>query len=107
MSRSKRSAAVVPFRGSGWRQMALGRFAPSVDPNQPAAYIADVKGQRFDGVVFTMHVALDKRKIDMITTPQQALNVCRDAMQNAMDQLQTFASCACEIGKSCREHQTQ
>ncbi len=91
----------------GWKQVAIGEFTPSVDISAPPAYILDVQGQRSDDVVFTVRIALDKKKIDMIPSAQATMRVVRDAIQNALNQLQTFKDCTCTLDTSCQEHQKQ
>lgn len=113
----KDSSRTLPFKSRqpferasdveiGWRAIGFSKFHPSVDPNVPPAYLIEIQGQRTDGVVFTVKLALDKRKIDMIPSPELALGVCRDAILNGLTQLHAFKDCACTAETSCKAHQT-
>ena len=105
----KRGAGVLLFDGRkrGWKQIQVGNFAPSVDPNVPPSYLLDLQAQRTDDIVFTVRVSLDKDKIDLIPTAQMAMKVAAETFQRALNQMQTFRDCECTLDKSCKEHQRQ
>lgn len=99
-------AEMAARRNRGWKQIGFSTFRPSVDINVPPSYLMELQGQRNDGVVFTIKIALDKVKIDLIPTPAIALKVTRDAIVNAVLQLQTFLECSCTLEGSCQEHRS-
>jgi hypothetical protein len=90
----------------GWKQIGMSAFSQSIDPRIPPSYKAELQGQRNDGLVVTVGIVLDKVKIDMIPTPQLALNVARESIMNALSRLQGFRDCSCGEETSCDEHRT-
>ena len=88
---------------AAWKRFQLMPPRPSLDPNQPPHYIIEAQGERGDGTVFAVQVAIDKTKYDLLHG-QQALLVAQDMLNKALQQLQTYTGCACKPGKPCEGH---
>ena len=86
-----------------WKRFQLTPPRPSVDPNQPPCYLVEAQGERGDGVVFAVHIGVDKTKFDLLYG-QQALVVAADMLNKALQQLQTYTGCACKEGEPCDGH---
>lgn len=86
-----------------WSAFQITSPRPSLDPNLPPVYLIEVKGQRGDGMVFTIPMALDKSKCDLLTF-DKALSVVRDVLQGGVQQLMTFTGCACTNKTECEKH---
>ena len=87
----------------GWKRFQLLAPRPSMDPNQPAHYIVEAQGERGDGTVFAVAVAIDKARYDLLHG-QQALMVAQDMLNKALQQLQTYTGCPCKAGAPCEQH---
>ena len=87
-----------------WRRFQLLPPQASLDPTKPPHYFIEAQGERGDGTVFAVRVAIDKVKYDLLHG-QQALNVALDMTNKALQQLQTYTGCACKEGAPCEQHQ--
>lgn len=87
-----------------WRRFQLLPPRPSLDPNAPACYLVEAQGERCDGTVFAVQVAIDKTRYDLLHG-QQALTVAADMLNKALQQLQTYTGCKCKAGEPCVQHQ--
>lgn len=90
-------------QAKGWRRFQLLPPRPSLDPNHPPHYIVEAQGERGDGVVFAVQVAIDKPKFDLLHGAQ-ALQVAQNMLNKALQQLQTYTGCACKEGAPCETH---
>ena len=86
-----------------WRRFQLLPPQPGMDPRQPAQYIIEAQGERGDGTVIAVRVAIDKIKYDQLHG-QQALMVATDMLDKALQQLQTYTGCACKTDQPCEKH---
>lgn len=87
-----------------WKRFQLLPPRPSLDPSAPPHYIVEAQGERGDGTVFAVQVAIDKVKYDLLQGPH-ALRVALDMANKALQQLQTYTGCACKEGAPCEKHQ--
>ena len=87
-----------------WRRFQLLPPRASLDPSQPPLYILEAQGERGDGTVFAVQMAIDKMKYDLLHG-QQALTVALDMTNKALQQLQTYTGCPCKEGAPCEQHQ--
>lgn len=86
-----------------WRRFQLLPPRPSLDPNQPPHYMVEAQGERGDGTVFAVHLAINKAAYDLLHG-QQALTEAAKLMNNALQQLQTYTGCDCKTGAPCKQH---
>lgn len=86
-----------------WRRFQLLPPRPSLDPNQPPHYMVEAQGERADGTVFSVHMAINKPAYDLLHG-QQALMEAAKLLNNALQQLQTYTGCACKAGEPCEQH---
>lgn len=87
-----------------WRRFQLLPLRMSLDPNSPPYYFIEAQGERGDGLVVTVRVAIDKVPYDLLHG-QQALNVALGMANKAIQQLQTYTGCSCKEGAPCEQHQ--
>ena len=104
----KKPSQVLQFAqaqtAKAWRRFQLLPPQASLDPTKPPHYFIEAQGERGDGTVFAVRVAIDKVKYDLLHG-QQALNVALDMTNKALQQLQTYTGCACKEGAPCEQHQ--
>ena len=86
-----------------WLRFQLLGPTTSLDPNQPASYLIEAQGERGDGTVFAVRLALDKVKFDLLSG-QEALMVAVDRLNKTLQQLQTYTGCPCKEGEPCERH---
>ena len=87
-----------------WRRFQLLPPRASLDPSQPPLYILEAQGERGDGTVFAVQIAIDKMKYDLLHG-QQALTVALAMTNEALQKLQTYTGCPCKEGAPCEQHQ--
>ncbi len=86
-----------------WRRFQLLPPHVSLDPNSPACYLMEAQGERGDGTVFAVQVAITKSQYDLMHG-QQALKAALDMANKALQQLQTYTGCDCKEGAPCEAH---
>lgn len=90
-------------KAKSWTNFQLLGMRPSVDPNAPPLYLVDVQGQRGDGVVFTITVAIDKGKYDLVP-PSKTVEIVRALLNDGIRRLMTFTGCECTAKAECDQH---
>lgn len=86
-----------------WRRFQLLPAREDLDLNNPPCYIVEAQGERGDGTVFAVQVAIGKKHFDLLPA-QHALGVALSMADKAIQQLQTYTSCACKKGAPCETH---
>lgn len=100
---------VLPFDGRirGWKQIGFKPPHKSLDPNAPVAYIVEIVGERSDGVVFEVRLALKQQSIDILPKAEDVMNVLVQGMNQLFVDLNSFRDCKCTSDTSCKDHQRQ
>jgi len=91
-------------RERSWLRIHVVPFTPSVDPRMPPLYQAAVEGLRSDGIAFGIPIMLKKAAIDVRPSAAQGLEIAVNAINGALEQLQSFRDCDCEGEGPCAVH---